>query len=212
MTDSELAIFGAAENAELAAYYFMRDRPDLRVTCFITDEGEDFPLMGLPIIPEREFLRTCKSGDCRVFVPYVDGRARQRKQTQLEELGYRFETYISPHAQVWDASAVGKNCFIQELNNIQYGTVIGDGCSFWAGNHIGHHGRINAFATFTSHVILSGRCSVGSGTYIGVNATIRDGLTIGEDIFIGQGSNVIRDLSEPGIYVGSPATRMKDWK
>ena len=212
MRDRKLAIFGAAENAELAAFYFLRDRPDLEVKCFVTDKGANSLLMDLPVISEEEFLCKYSSVECRLFAPYVDGRDRQDKQVQMEKIGYQFETYISPHAQVWDASAVGKNCFIQELNNIQYGTLVGDGCSFWAGNHIGHHGRINAFATFTSHVILSGRCSVGSGTYFGVNATIRDGLTIADDILIGQGSNVTQSLTEPGVYVGSPAKYMKDWK
>lgn len=212
MAEYGLAIFGASENAELAAFYFLRDRLDLEIKCFVTDTGADSLLMGFPIIPEEIFIRDYSSQHCKVFAPYVDGRDRQNKQVHLEALGYDFETYISPHAQVWDTAAVGKNCFIQELNNIQYGTFVGDGCSFWAGNHIGHHGQVKAYSTFTSHVILSGRCNVGSGTYIGVNATIRDGLTIGDDILIGQGSNVTRSLTQPGVYVGSPANWIKEWK
>ena len=98
-----------------------------------------------------------------------------------------------------DASAVGKNCFIQELNNIQSTWLVTD--VLGQGTHQ-YHGRINAFA-HASHVILSGRCSVGSGTYFYVNATIRDGLTIADDILIGQGSNVTQSLTEPGA-VGSP--------
>lgn len=207
-----LAIFGAAENAELAGYYFLRDRPDLELKCFVTDTGSDTLLMGLPVIPEASFISEYDSTDCEIFAPYVDGRDRQNKQHQLEGLGYNFETYVSPHALVWDLAAVGKNCFVQEFNNIQYGTMIGDGCTFWAGNHIGHHGTIKPYATFTSHVTLSGRCHVGSGTYFGVNATIRDGLTIGDDIFVGQGSNITRSLEQPGVYVGSPASRLRDWR
>ena len=87
--------------------------------------------MDLPVISEEEFLCKYSSVECRLFAPYVDGRDRQDKQVQMEKIGYQFETYISPHAQVWDASV--KNCFIQELNNIQYGTLVGDGCSFGQG-------------------------------------------------------------------------------
>lgn len=207
---TDLFIFGAKENAELANFYFTRDREDIVVRGFVEDEPTIQTLDGLPVVAEEEFLNEFSAGQVRVFAPFVSGRAREKKQSQLASLGYLFETYISPKATVWDARAIGANCFIQELNNIQYGTFLGDGCSLWAGNHIGHHGKIEPFVTFTSHVVLSGRCHVGSGSYFGVNATVRDGTEIGEDVFIGQGANVTKDLLHSGVYVGSPARKISD--
>ena len=209
---NKLYIFGARENAEMAAFYFLRDRKDIELQGFVEDVPSAESLLDKPIFSKAAFLEEADPSRDAVFAPYVDGLARKQVFTDLKLAGYRFERYISPNASVWDANAIGENCFIQEHNNIQYGTYVGDGCSFWAGNHIGHHGSIAAFVTFTSHVVLSGRCSVGEGSYFGVNCTIRDGLTIGENVFIGQGANVTKDITESGVYVGAPARKIRDWR
>lgn len=36
-----------------------------------------------------------------------------------------------------------------------------------------------------SHIVISGNCRVGDNTFIGVNATVRDGITIGQSCVIG---------------------------
>ena len=43
------------------------------------------------------------------------------------------------------------------------------------------------------------------GALIGFNATIREGVTIGEGVIVGAKANVTRDLLKAGTYVGNPA-------
>ena len=62
---------------------------------------------------------------------------------------------------------------------------------------------------FTSHVVLSGHCLVKERSWIGVNATIRDGLTIGEGSLIAMGALVTKNTEEDGLYMGSPAIKNK---
>ena len=46
---------------------------------------------------------------------------------------------------------------------------------------------------------------------IGIGVLIRNGITICDDVIIGQGTNVISDITVPGIYMGSPAKFYKDY-
>ena len=47
----------------------------------------------------------------------------------------------------------------------------------WAGNHVGHHGRIDNNVFLSSHVVISGHCHIRDYCWLGVNATIRDHVT-----------------------------------
>jgi acetyltransferase-like isoleucine patch superfamily enzyme len=49
---------------------------------------------------------------------------------------------------------------------------------------------------------------IGRKVYIGSNSTILP-VSICDDVVIGAGSVVTRDITEPGTYVGNPARRLK---
>jgi acetyltransferase-like isoleucine patch superfamily enzyme len=49
---------------------------------------------------------------------------------------------------------------------------------------------------------------VGNGVSIGSNATILP-VTITDGTVIGAGAVVTRDISEPGVYAGNPARRLR---
>jgi UDP-perosamine 4-acetyltransferase len=56
---------------------------------------------------------------------------------------------------------------------------------------------------------ISGGVRVGQFSMIGAGATVIEGRAIGAGIMVGAGATVVHDLSEPGVYFGSPARRMK---
>lgn len=51
---------------------------------------------------------------------------------------------------------------------------------------------------------------IGHDVWIGHSVTILDGVTVGTGAIIGAGSVVTRDLEPYGIFVGSPARRIRD--
>jgi len=50
---------------------------------------------------------------------------------------------------------------------------------------------------------------VRKGVKIGTDATINDGVKIGEGVIIGAKTFVNRDCLEPGVYAGIPARKIK---
>jgi sugar O-acyltransferase (sialic acid O-acetyltransferase NeuD family) len=73
---------------------------------------------------------------------------------------------------------------------------------------IGHDVTINDFVTINPGVNISGSVSIGSNCNIGSNVVIRNGIKVCDDVVIGAGSVVVKDITEPGIYVGSPSVRL----
>jgi sugar O-acyltransferase (sialic acid O-acetyltransferase NeuD family) len=106
-------------------------------------------------------------------------------------------------------------------NNYGIGTIICPGTilttNVQLGDHvivnlnctIGHDVRIGSFTTLSPGVNVSGNVTIGELCYIGTNAVIKEKITICDKVTIGAGGVVVKDITEPGVYVGNPVKRIK---
>lgn len=60
----------------------------------------------------------------------------------------------------------------------------------------------------TSHVVMSGHCDIGAYSFVGVNATLRDGVTIGEGTFVAMASAITKNTEPWSVYRGNPAVKL----
>ena len=134
-------------------------------------------------------------------LPVMD--KRKRLIQKYRDAGAEFVSVIAPTAIVTRHSSVGNGCAI--LNRA-----------------VVNRARLGENVIVNTGAIVEHDCVIGDNTFIGPGATIGGGVTIGEDCFIGLGANVMngvtiasgvtvamgatvnRDLTEPGIYHGSP--------
>jgi sugar O-acyltransferase (sialic acid O-acetyltransferase NeuD family) len=86
--------------------------------------------------------------------------------------------------------------------------TLGSHCLININCTIGHDVFIGDFVTVNPGVNISGNVRIGGNCNIGSNSVIRNGITICDDVIIGAGSVVVKDITEPGTYVGSPAIRI----
>jgi sugar O-acyltransferase (sialic acid O-acetyltransferase NeuD family) len=209
---ARVIVFGLKDFASLAHFY-LRNDSDHEVAAFTVTRDhmpEDPVFEGKPVVPFEDLYRHYPPGEYRVFAPLsprLMNRAREGIFHRVKEEGYRFISYVSSRATVFPDTPIGENCFILEDNTIQPFTNIGDNVILWSGNHIGHHSSIGNHVMFTSQVVLSGRCIVGNHCYLGVNATIRDGLRLGEGTLVAMGACVGRDTEPWSVYQGNPARK-----
>jgi len=205
---NDIIIFGTKQTAQLAKYYIENDS-HYRVVAFTVHERFiDRPeFEGLPIIPFESLASIYPPSEYQLFAPMTGIKMNQIRKSVFEqgkEMGYTFISYISSHATNL-CKSIGENCFILEDNTLQPFTEIGDNVVLWSGNHIGHHGKIDDHVFFTSHVVMSGNCHIKERAWIGVNATLRDGITIGEGSLIAMGSLITRNTEDDSFYMGVPA-------
>ncbi len=125
-------------------------------------------------------LYGCEIGDDCFIGPFVE---IQKDVT----IGKRSK--IQSHTFICELVQIGDDCFIAHgvmfINDpfIKGGPARGDK-DYWRSTHIGN------------------RVSIGS------NATILP-VNICDDVVIGAGAVVTKDITEPGVYIGNPAKQMK---
>lgn len=73
---------------------------------------------------------------------------------------------------------------------------------------IGHDTVIGDYSTISPGANLSGNIVIGKRCYIGANAVVREKITICDDVTIGAGAVVVKNITEPGVYVGNPCKKM----
>jgi acetyltransferase-like isoleucine patch superfamily enzyme len=122
--------------------------------------------------------------------------------------------------------SIGNNCFIGPFVEIQKDVVIGDSTKVQSHSFIcelvtiGNNCFIGHGVMFINDLFSGGGPAGGDktkwkstliGNYvsIGSNATILP-VTICDHVVIGAGSVVTKNITEPGIYAGNPARRIKD--
>ena len=89
---------------------------------------------------------------------------------------------------------------------------IGDHAHLNLNTTIGHDCTIENYFTTAPGVNVSGNCNISDYVYIGTNASLRQKLTICSNVTIGLNAGVVKDIKEPGTYVGVPAKILKNEK
>jgi acetyltransferase-like isoleucine patch superfamily enzyme len=108
------------------------------------------------------------------------------------------KSFVGPFVEIQQGAIIGKRCRVQ--------VTIGDDC------FIGHG------VMFVNDLFKRGGPSgkaedwkpthIGNNVNIGSNATILP-VSITDRVVIGAGSVVTRDITEPGIYAGNPARKIR---
>jgi acetyltransferase-like isoleucine patch superfamily enzyme len=117
------------------------------------------------------------------------------------------DSFIGPFVEVQRDVSIGKRCRIQSHAFICELVTIGDDCFI-------SHGAMFINDLFTLGGPAKGRrdlwrsTRIGSRVSIGTNVTVLP-VTICDDVVVGAGSVVTKDIVEPGIYVGNPARLLR---
>ena len=74
---------------------------------------------------------------------------------------------------------------------------------------IGHDVTIGDFFTTAPGVKISGNCNIGNEVYVGTNSSIKEKIKITDSVTIGLNSGVVKNILEPGVYIGTPCKKIK---
>ena len=125
-------------------------------------------------------------------------------------------------------ATIGNNCFIGPFVEIQKSVVIGDNTKVQSHTFIcelvtiGEDCFIAHGVMFINDPFINGgparsnkalwrETKIGNKVSIGSNATIMP-VAICDNVVVGAGAVVTKDITQPGIYVGNPAKKIKDLK
>lgn len=127
-------------------------------------------------------------------------------------------TKIGSYCELEKGTKIGKNCMIQGRIRTGPRAVIGDDVVIKYGTIITDEAVIKRNTFIGPNVITLGAESdrakvygtiIGENCFIGAGSKITAGVHICDNVIIGANSFVKKDITEPGIYVGTPVKRVK---
>lgn len=107
------------------------------------------------------------------------------------------ESTIGDAVQVFAGAYLGPFCHID------------DNCIINTHAIIEHEAKVGAHSHIAVGAKLLGRSRVGARCFIGANAVIKDNVSTCDDVIVGANAFVNTSITEPGVYVGTPARRVK---
>jgi UDP-3-O-[3-hydroxymyristoyl] glucosamine N-acyltransferase len=104
---------------------------------------------------------------------------------------------------------IGDEVLLGALNTVAAGTIhptiVGDQVKTDDHVHIAHNCVVGPRTLITACAELSGSVSIGEDCWIGPNASIRDGMSLGDRAYVGIGSVVVKDVPADTLVYGCPA-------
>lgn len=120
-----------------------------------------------------------------------------------------FPSVIAEDVQRSDSVKIGQGCIICLSNILTVNITLGDFVIANLDCTVGHDAILDEFVTLYPSVNVSGNVHIGSCTEIGTGANIIQGKNIGENVIVGAGSVVVKDIPPNCTAVGVPATPIK---
>jgi len=170
-----------------------------KLPCFVSDEYVDSNTLPLSNFNPNEY---------EVIVAIGDSNLRKKVVSTLPKKTKYF-TFIHNYAFVGDNVLIGEGSFIGVNSIVTNNVSIGKHTILNRGNHIGHDTILGDYVSLMPGSIVSGNCLLRNCIYIGTNASIREKLTICDNVIIGLNCGVVKDITEMGTYVGLPAKKIK---
>jgi len=148
-------------------------------------------------------IETFNPDDYLLMIPVSDSFARENMVKKLPS-NTEFFSFIHPTALLMEAGTIklGKGCFIGAYSVLTVDIKMGDHAILNRGVHIGHGCRIGDYFSAMPSSVVSGDVKIGNKVYLGTNASVKEKITICDDVTIGMNSPVHHDILESGIYVG----------
>jgi len=191
----ELALYGCGGHAREVAAQIGE-----KVTFFVDDEYSNNIAKPLSSFDPEKYHMMIAVGDSKARFDIVQ---KLPKETV-------YFTFIHPTALILDDNIeVGEGSFIGAYSILTTNIKIGKHALLNRGNQIGHDTVIGDYFSAMPGAIVSGNVTVYDCVYMGTNSSIREKIHVHSSSTIGMNSCVVKNIENPGTYVGVPTKKIK---
>lgn len=147
--------------------------------------------------------------DYDIFVGIGNNKTRKKIQEKLESEGASIPILIHPSAIIGEQVELANGTVVMAGTVINCSTKIGKGCIINTGATIDHDNLLDDYVHISPGAHLAGTVRVGKESWIGIGSVVSNNLQITSGCIFGAGAVVIKDITEPGTYIGVPVRRVK---
>ena len=196
-----IVLFGCGGHSRSVADVILANGPNTALLFVDSNAKENEMIYGFPVI--KEVL----GNEHKSIVAIGDNKSRKEYLKQLGNID--LISVVSDKAYISNLAQLSAGCFVGNFSHIGPGAIIGMNTIINNSAVIEHEVHIGEHCHVGPNAIISGRCRIGELVFVGVGATIKDYINVCSDVTIGAGATVVKDINEPGVYVGTPAIRIK---
>lgn len=198
----QLCIFGTGGFAK--EVYWLALQCNRSINCFIDLDNKN-SLCGIPVKNEDDFNPDLHTAIVAVGSPHLRKKIVNKILSKYDESV--FDTLISPNANLMskDTISIGVGSVIC-ANCILTGNIkLGAHAQLNLSSTIGHDTVVGDFFTTAPGAHISGNVTTGNCVYFGTNSSSIENIHICNDVTVGAGACVTKNIFDSGIYVGIPA-------
>lgn len=160
-----------------------------------------------PVLGTRQTLIN-RTADFSEFIVAIGNNAiRADVHDRLESTGLTPATVLhpraclSPYAQLGAGTVVLAGAVVNAFAQVGKAGIINTGAT------VDHDSHLDIAVHVSPGAHLGGDVRIGAQSWIGIGAIVKQGVTIGDHVTVGAGAVVVKDLLQPGVYIGCPAQR-----
>lgn len=188
-------------------------------------ESAGYQILGVLDLPEevgKEVLSTKVIGTDDDILAYVDKAEfvitvgfiknpaiRIKLYNKIKEAGGKLATVIASTAYVSKYAEIGEGTVVLHKAFVNAGAKVGKNVILNTMTDVDHDAVIGDFTHLSVGVLVAGEAKVGDRCFCGIGSTIQHTRTVTSDVILGAGTIVVKDISEPGVYIGSPAKLLR---
>lgn len=195
---NRLIIIGAGGHGKVIADNAFKN--GYKEICFIDDHAKG-EIMGFPIVGTSEDIERFNDGNTDFIIGIGNNDVRKKV---AETYNVNWVSIVHPSAQIAFNAEIGKGTIVMANAVVNACANVGEHCIINTGAIIEHDNVIEDYVHISPNVALGGTVRVGALTHVGIGATVKNNTEICSDCTIGAGAVVVKNIKEPGTYVGVP--------
>ncbi len=167
-------------------------------------------ILNYEIIASDDMLETLVKENNYFFITLgqiKNPNLRIKIYNKLKKLNVNIPIIVSPKARISNYSKIEEGTIIMHNSIINSDSKVGKNCIINTGAIIEHDAKIGDFCHISTSTVINGNCEVGHNSFIGSRVVLFNGVKISSDVLVAAGSVVMKDIKEPGTYMGNPARR-----
>jgi sugar O-acyltransferase (sialic acid O-acetyltransferase NeuD family) len=203
---NKLIIIGASGHGKVVADIAIKLNKWQSIA-FLDDDESIKTSMGLEVIGKTADAFTYKD-EADFFVAIGSNATREKTQEKLIDEGLNVVILIHPSAVIGTDVEIGIGSVIMAGAVINSSTRIGKGCIINTSSSLDHDNVIEDYVHISPGVRTAGSIGIGKGSWLGIGSVVSNNVNICSGCKVGAGAVVVKDITEPGTYVGVPVRKI----
>jgi sugar O-acyltransferase (sialic acid O-acetyltransferase NeuD family) len=203
---NKLIIIGASGHGKVIADIAIKMNKWQSIA-FLDDDESIKTSMGLEVIGKTADAFIYKD-EADFFVAIGSNATREKIQEKFIDEGLNIVSLIHPSAVVGTDVEIGIGSVVMAGVVINSSIRIGKGCIINTSSSLDHDNVIENYVHISPGVRTAGSVSIGKGTWLGIGSIVSNNINICSGCKVGAGAVVVKDITEPGTYVGVPVRRV----